>query len=191
MRRLTRHLFTFVSAVSLLLCVAVCVLWVRSVRNQGWVCFKTYGPANCYAFTLGNYPGRLAFAIAWQRADAPPVKAGNWTLPPLSARERWTSWSGVVPAGYDGYTDAARQPGRHHWAGVVWWTGRSLSGGNADLLLPHRYVVTVLALLTAACAWPAVKRRRRAKRHLCLRCGYDLRASPERCPECGTVSTAT
>jgi hypothetical protein len=30
MRRLARHLFTFCSAVSLLLCVGMCVLWVRS-----------------------------------------------------------------------------------------------------------------------------------------------------------------
>ena len=40
--------------------------------------------------------------------------------------------------------------------------------------------------------WPAWRllpfpRRRKRKRHgLCLQCGYDLRGSKERCPECGT-----
>ena len=34
MRRLVRRLFTLCSAVSLVLCVAACVLWVRSYRTM-------------------------------------------------------------------------------------------------------------------------------------------------------------
>jgi hypothetical protein len=51
---------------------------------------------------------------------------------------------------------------------------------------PHWFALLLLSGCTALFALPGWRRFRRRRRGLCEKCGYDLRASPERCPECGT-----
>jgi hypothetical protein len=59
--------------------------------------------------------------------------------------------------------------------------------------VPFWAVVIATAILPLV-AIPEVKRSIRAlearRRGLCRKCGYDLRASSERCPECGTIVVA-
>jgi hypothetical protein len=69
--------------------------------------------------------------------------------------------------------------------------------GNYRYRFPNGHVPYWLILIICACgAWPmlreAFRRRGRRQRILagrCARCGYDLRATPERCPECGATAT--
>jgi hypothetical protein len=46
-------------------------------------------------------------------------------------------------------------------------------------------IATAIAVVPFRKQWD---REQRTKKGLCPQCGYDLRATPDRCPECGGVS---
>jgi hypothetical protein len=48
----------------------------------------------------------------------------------------------------------------------------------------------LMLILPALRGIRVVSNRYRRVHHLCLNCGYDLRATPDRCPECGTLTGA-
>ena len=84
-----------------------------------------------------------------------------------------------------------------HWlwweaSGMWWLSAGRLPGTDLDLELALMLIFAVLpALYLFFMVRPRLVRRRRAGEGLCPSCGYDLRATPERCPECGHVPQPT
>ena len=76
--------------------------------------------------------------------------------------------------------------------GITHPTGAHSSATNLQLIFPYWMLLLALAPLDLWLLHRLRLRFRQAHRsrtNLCLTCGYDLRASPNRCPECGTSPT--
>jgi hypothetical protein len=82
--------------------------------------------------------------------------------------------------------------------GFLWTNlnGATLSTPLARVQLTCRAIGAPMWILGAPLLLPlaitSIRNRRSVRRRragLCVCCGYDLRASPERCPECGQVAT--
>ena len=195
MKRLIRHtLSRSVLALWVLVGVSAAVLWVRSYRALD----QLYGNLRGTGFDANSFNGRCQFTQTTtyqlragtysvrsietlprpfdflERDDAPPG-------PSFIARQRW-------PLRDTGFwrADPERVPRRE----VRRWLRFGRQGPGRYmwvelLVVPYWLVLMVTALPLPAFAARWIRRRRRAGAGLCAACGYDLRASPRRCPECG------
>jgi len=181
-KRIRRHLFTICAVFSLLLCLSTCVVWARSfwlTDRVGWsnqrgsrVLQSARGRVMVQMLLAdwSNYPSQF-HGLQYQR-DL-PSGAFNW-LRFLSPEQgmTWREWEA---------------------GGFAWYECRNRATGNGHLIavVPFWFIAATTALppaLWILLSWRARFRdKQRMDLGLCLTCGYDLRASSERCPECGSV----
>ena len=154
-----RGLLNLLTVLSVLLCVAVVGAWVRSHLPE--------------QFHVRSYHGRLHLIFAaeqWRMFDEHQhVTAGEI----LQEIRGFASWD----------------PGSVQWT----FAGFELSlsdrqSGFWMLAVPY-WALTVPSSAAAVWAVRAHRTRKgREKAGQCASCGYDLRASQGRCPECGTAA---
>jgi hypothetical protein len=165
-----RRLFTLLAAISLLLCAAMGVLWVRS-------CFQ-YDEIYLPGFVSSlSWRGGVVFDYRRDPHDDPV----EWLHGPASEYDP-NGWQ--VDEGINEHL-VFRALG---FGASRIDLGLGTGAFAYRLQLPDWFLIGVTAMLPATRLWMLHCARRRTRRGACLACGYDLRATPDRCPECGTIA---
>ncbi len=175
MRRVARQLFTLCSAVSLVLSVAVCVLWVRS--RSGDVTPPVAVNGRCVQ--VYTYHGAAHLYWSWSTPPEGTLLLDQWEKTTVSDPHRtFDGLFGIAPslclqlASVESCDDAADP---------------TIGTGFTYVHVPLWMPATVVMLLPLVWVWPRLRARAQWSAGHCTSCGYDLRGSPERCPECGTA----
>jgi hypothetical protein len=175
MRRLLRILRNLATALSLVLCVAAVGLWVQSYWwTDRWM---TEWHGRRYLALAAN---RGTFYLTWTAFDA--GDNGQWDV------------NFALPPGFSILAatteDDDESSGLSSFLGFKWL----LADFGPMSVRTYGAPVWLLVALTSTPPLIALRRirrrRREANRGHCPACGYDLRATPDRCPECGAVSNA-
>lgn len=150
------------------------------------------------ALSLALFAGFAAWAVAAGRDRTPTLR--------VTEGGRVIGWDGTSLAFERRAPALGPDPMRvpdltrlHSVLGVRYaegWAGRPAptATGPPDyrlLLVPVWYPLLAFAVAPALWLvreWKHRKARQRGASGLCPACGYDLRASPDRCPECGNGS---
>lgn len=158
-----RWLFHLSTAVSLLLLVGACVLWRHSADRSMQV---QWGDS-----LATKYGWRLyAHAISCSRGWVYYV----WTTPqilPSAGRVTRFEILGIL------YQSGAGQ--------LI--PGAPIAADRTTVGVAFGWLIAFTAILPMCWVWITLRQRRRWRNGLCPTCGYDLRATPQRCPECGSV----
>ncbi|HET6247856.1 MAG TPA: hypothetical protein VFE47_09170 [Tepidisphaeraceae bacterium] len=158
----------------LLLGVAAAAVWLRSHWCDDWIS-RSADQTSTFAMSFDSHHGRFAI---WRRCmrggDPRPM---HWTLDAngYQGQDPFIFWDWNTGIG-----------GCNTLTSVSWATR------SRAVMLPDWAIVFLL--MAPPIAWFAGTSRRRIRRRqragLCPACGFDLRASPLRCPECGLLRDA-
>jgi hypothetical protein len=184
MRRFRRWIFNLVAALSLILCVGLTALSISGYYIFGWQ--GVWEIPHSDGFGLSRFEvdfsgGGIEIIEQIWTVD-PKVRTPNFTRfylsTPNSPLER--SWRRTFATDYPHFGPPARWD--LNWNTVV--IGWSIAK-NHGLIVPAWF--PIILLLIPPGLFLFFRLRKHSTPGVCAQCGYDLRATPDRCPECGTI----
>jgi len=184
-----RWLSNLLAALSLLLCVATVMLWVRSYTLSDQFEWQHRDGKQWLHSARGSLViGHWLSDQSGQAADFYGAKYVRETPRAAAVELVWMLLACVNP----GETNVT-------WErfGFAWYEKRraNQSSLTATAVAPFWFIAAATAAAplgrTATLLLATLRVRRRLRKGHCTTCGYDLRATPDRCPECGTVRSMT
>jgi hypothetical protein len=200
-----RRLLSLGAAVSLVLCLAIAALWVRSasvIDKLFWDRWAQHA-VTAYDAEISRKHGYEADVTLRNHQFCLTSSRGTLVFDYLHQSGGY-SWDGVKGAGLDrvsvegpryGYSRERIGIGSMHYVDYGQeWSGLGFRGGRVDRRATDslRYwcvpmYVPMVGTALLPLVWLCRRAHRRSRAGCCPRCGYDLRATPDRCPECGAV----
>jgi hypothetical protein len=185
-RRLPRILANATTTLSTLVFVVTAALWAAGGQRWPW---RNRPDFLDRSVQYHIYAGPVGYRI--RRWDLRGERRHGPSLSDAAARTRFErQWGNpTASAEYPGFEVEATGPE----FGINTKDDRlEFLGFSSSVLVRYWVVLCCTALPPAFYARRALPKWIRARRRppgLCPACGYDLRATPARCPECGTVPT--
>jgi hypothetical protein len=191
-KQIGRYIFSGLTVLSLVLCVATVGLWVRSYYVSDEIRWLRIVPAKGNEYRIGETENRMyrvssgcggiGIGAMWERIGILRARDER----PLSVEH---DSSPIYPRGEKGF------------GSVRTWHGFGFEFNPAMKLMEPAFVwgfwsliVPLWALAVLFFVPPAIsmkrwlRRRGRGASSRCVVCNYDLRATPDRCPECGAIA---
>jgi ABC-type sugar transport system permease subunit len=187
-----RRLPTILCILSTAFAVLVLIIWILSNYWTGNLSFTRVRPAGpdhvvqyrnfeWFANKFSLYVGRYTLLNPDAYKNEIAQSGNGWTVhlyhtAGLEDNVDWTKYGPSILGGQ------FQQEDLNHPDAV---------GSRIVVNIPFWWLVALGSIYPAIWWWRRLRTRHREKTGRCLNCGYDLRASADRCPECGAPRPAT
>jgi hypothetical protein len=199
-KRLRRWLFNGLAILSLALCVGRVVLWFRSTDRKDILWYNFYPatadtlPHKLTHYSISTAPRSIDVCREPEQFGLDVSREDGWT-PGLFLRSyEWIPGLAMHYATNDHARIEVWGPAVHKVLGFGWDSkaANPLYGTRQGwrVSFPIWYLTVFFGILPSAVIWSKFRRRRYNHLGYCVACGYDLRATPNRCPECGAIPTS-
>jgi len=191
MIRLGRIFLRILSLLSLLLCALTITLWLRSYSGSDYISRNQAIKFEPNAITSQRYAITFTRGAIRLSSEQHTYYPHTTTIPADSSIKPAYWGYGRLGVGHIHWDDA---PATSLWNRLGFYsyeTGLTTSFSDETekiIAFPAALPAIFFAIPSLLFLGRLLKQRRRKRANLCPHCGYDLRATPTQCPECGRTA---